>query len=94
MTVGDLLPRISSAELTEWMAFERIEGPIGPARGDVQAALVAMTVANVNRGKRKPFKLNDFLPDWDRGGRSQTTEQMIAAVKQANTTMGGNVTRR
>ncbi|MGW2545167.1 phage tail assembly protein T, partial [Kitasatospora sp. NPDC001574] len=29
------LDRISSAELTDWIAYERITGPIGPERGDV-----------------------------------------------------------
>lgn len=94
MTVAELLSRMSSAELTEWMAFEKVEGPIGPARGDVQAAVVAMTVANVNRGKRRPFKLSDFVPTWDRDSRAQSTDQMIAAVKQMNRAMGGTVTRR
>lgn len=40
MTVDDLLTRMSSRELTEWQAYERHAGPIGPAWfGEVIAAI-------------------------------------------------------
>lgn len=29
MTVNELLTRVSSYELTQWMAFERVNGPLG-----------------------------------------------------------------
>lgn len=34
MTVDELLRKISSRELTEWAAFERINGPLGSQYGD------------------------------------------------------------
>lgn len=48
-------------ELHEWTVYDRLE-PIGGRRGDFQAALIATTIANVNRGKnRAPYNLRDFL---------------------------------
>jgi len=61
MTVGELLSRISSRELTEWMAFYRLE-PWGAEVDDQRAALVAATVANTWRAKGPPAKVEDFMP--------------------------------
>ena len=62
-TRAELLATLTSSELSAWMAFSRIE-PIGYARGDLQAAIIASTVANVNR--KKPLGLKDFMPDFDK----------------------------
>jgi len=75
MTVTDLLRRMDSAELTEWMAFYSVE-PFGDARGDIQAAIVAATMANCWRGKDKtPYKLSEFLPKFD-PPKQQTADDM------------------
>lgn len=87
MPVGELLTRISAAELTEWVAFERIEGPIGSRRGDLQAAIVAATVANANRGKgSKPASPSDFMPDWgrQRGTSMARWAQAVNAAHEQN----------
>ena len=58
---------MSSAEFVEWIAFERLEGPLGPARDDWRYALIAAMVANANRDPKKkhqPYKPQDFIPDW------------------------------
>lgn len=68
MTVGELLAGITSAELTEWMAFAELE-PFGEERDDLRAAIVASTVAEVNRNPKKrkqPFTPQDFLPKFSR----------------------------
>jgi hypothetical protein len=53
---------MSSAELTEWIAFNQLS-PVGDDRGDLQAAIVSQVVANVNRAKgRKPYTSKDFMP--------------------------------
>ncbi|WUI00202.1 DUF4035 domain-containing protein [Spirillospora sp. NBC_00431] len=89
MTVGEMLARMTSTEVTEWMAYERIAGPLGPARADVQAAIVAATVANANRGKKgRRFHLRDFIPKWDRRAR-QSWQQQLAVVEQLNAAFGG-----
>jgi len=56
------LSHISSKEISEWMAYNRIE-PFGEERADIRSAIIACTLANVYRGKDKPpFKIDDFIP--------------------------------
>jgi hypothetical protein len=75
MTVAELLGRISSDELTEWQAYERAHGPLGPVRGDWQAALIASTIVAVNKGKRgRRPKLQDFLLAWKDGSAADPIE--------------------
>jgi hypothetical protein len=89
MTVADLDDRLSSAELTEWMAFERMTGPLGRKRGDIQAATVAAAIANSSRGKGgKRFKVTDFLIPYGMEER-KTPQQMLEAIKGLNRSMGG-----
>lgn len=52
MTVGDLLSRVSSSELTEWMAYLSIKNE-APAEGDKNSAKDAMTAVFAHRIKRK-----------------------------------------
>lgn len=61
MTVEELGERMSSRELTEWLAFDRIS-PIGDERDDLRAGIVASTVANCHRSRREPFTPQDFMP--------------------------------
>jgi len=89
MTVADLDYRLDSAELTEWMAFEKITGPLGRRRNDIQAATIAATIANSNRGKKgKKFKMTDFLIPYGEQER-KSPMQMLAAIKSINRSMGG-----
>lgn len=88
MTVADLDSRLGSAELTEWMAFEKITGPLGRRRHDIQAAIIAATVANANRGKGKKFEVRDFLPPY--GIERQGPLDMLAAIRGINRSMGGD----
>jgi hypothetical protein len=68
--VEELLGEISSRELTEWFAFDQVE-PIGGRRGDLQAGVVAATVANVNRAKgSREYRITDFVPEY--GKREET----------------------
>lgn len=55
-----------SAEFAEWMAFERLEGPLGPEREDWRVALIASTIANANRDpkKHRAYTPTDFIPEW------------------------------
>jgi hypothetical protein len=88
MTVADLDSRLDSSELTEWMVFEKITGPLGRRRNDIQAATIAATIANANRGKKgRKFSMTDFLIPY--GEQRKTPEQMLAAIKGLNKAMGG-----
>lgn len=67
MTVRELLARIDSRELTEWMAYYEVE-PWGSEIDDHRFGTVASTIANVNRDPKKrsqPYKPNDFFPRRD-----------------------------
>lgn len=78
-TVRELLGEMDSRELTEWMAFDRVE-PIGGRRSDFQAAIIASTVANSNRGKGRALKPDDFVPEY--GAPETTTNSLEAWVSQ------------
>lgn len=63
MTVSELLERISSAELTDWMAFYQLE-PWGGFQDEYRAALIASMVANTARDekrRREPFRATEFM---------------------------------
>lgn len=80
----ELLARVDSRELTEWMAYAELE-PFGERRADVRAAEIAWVMANLWRGKnQKPYELEDFLlaAGPERGGEL-TPEESLAAVKAA-----------
>ena len=47
-------------------------------------ALLATVFANIHRGKRKAFKIDDFMPR-----KKQTTEQMLKQVEMLNQLFGG-----
>lgn len=86
----ELLARTSSAELTEWMAYERVTGPLGPERLDLLLAVQTSVIVNVNRGKGKKARPEDFVPKWDRG--PMDWQQMLAAVTSYNRRIGGTDT--
>jgi hypothetical protein len=83
-----LLARVTATELAEWAAYERVAGPLGAPRADLQAGIIAATVANANRGKGRAAIPADFIPEWDRKP-AQTWQEQLAAVKALNRAMGG-----
>ncbi len=57
-----MLQRMSSRELAEWRAYDRLE-PIGEPRADFRMAVLTSLIANVNRDPEKakePFEPSDF----------------------------------
>jgi len=89
MPVRELLARTTSRELTEWMAYERVTGPLDTRlRGDIAAGIIAATVSNANGGKKK-LKPADFLPTWFK--RKRTPEEIWQDVLQANAALGGDI---
>lgn len=61
-----LLREMDSAELTEWQAFERLDGPLGPWRDDYRSGVIASTIANQYvTDKNKALTPQDFIPKWD-----------------------------
>ena len=56
---------MSAREFLYWQIFATLE-PIGAERGDVQAAIIAQTIANRHRSPEheNPYKLSDFMLDY------------------------------
>jgi len=85
MTVRELLARIDSSELSEWIKYFELE-PFGPVRSDLSAGIVAATIANVNKGKSgKAFQPVDFMPFLGQGEQSE--DDMMAILQSM---AGGN----
>ena len=80
MTVAELLARISSKELTSWMAYYSVE-PFGSDTQYLGHAITASTVANVNRQKgKKPYDAEDFMPKFNKK-KKQSIEEMAGFAR-------------
>jgi hypothetical protein len=87
--VPELLASTTSEELTEWMAYERLTGTIGPERGDLLHGILTATVANTARGKgQRAARAEDFIPKWA-GKARQSWQDMLTAVRALNRQLGG-----
>lgn len=63
MTVAELGDRMSSRELSEWMAYYEIE-PFGEERADIRQALTTSAVHNLHQAQTKNpqwTKFEDFM---------------------------------
>ena len=79
--VDKMLFEISSHLFSEWLAFYRLE-PTGDERADLQAGIIASTIANANRGKNtKPFKPTDFMPRFEPEDEEEQAAKMIAKMQ-------------
>ncbi|MEO6147177.1 MAG: DUF4035 domain-containing protein [Sulfuriferula sp.] len=68
---------MSAAELSELRHFHDLE-PLGGARGDVQAGIIASIIANVNRGKNTdPFTVLDFMPFAERPAKAEPEPTLL-----------------
>jgi hypothetical protein len=60
MTLKDLREGMSAEELFLWMAYNQ-ESPLGDARGDIQASIIAASVFQAQGAKVSAV---DLLPKW------------------------------
>lgn len=89
MTVAELSGRMSSVELTEWMAFYMLE-PWGTEMELMGHAITASTIYNMNRGKRKKaLGYKDFMPEFGKVKKEQTVDDMIQFAEMMTVAMGG-----
>lgn len=73
---------MSHKEFQEWQVYYTLE-PWGTEPEDRRAALVASTIANVNRPRRsKAFRVDDFMPRYGRKPKRQTWQEQLAIAKQ------------
>ncbi|MGH3598935.1 MAG: phage tail assembly protein T [Pseudonocardiaceae bacterium] len=90
MPRGELLRRMSSAELTDWMAYEQVAGPLGGERQDLLNAMLTAVVARTAGNKLPP---EDFMPRWN-APQAQSWQQQKATVMALNRFLGGTMNRR
>ncbi|KAB8167062.1 hypothetical protein FH609_011715 [Streptomyces sp. 3MP-14] len=89
-----MLATTTSAELTEWMAYERVTGPLGPERGDALHGIQTAALVNAQKGKRgKRARPQDFIPTWDSGGGEQTPDEQLMQAVSITAAFGGTDTR-
>lgn len=80
MSVARCQREVSSAEFAEWIAYYTVE-PFGEQRADLRSAIIATVIANVNRGKgQRPFKTDDFMPDFGKPDKRKQSDEQIAAT--------------
>lgn len=81
MPVRELLARVGSDELTEWMAFYQLE-PFGEVRADLRSGVVAATFANAHRTKdSRAFTPEDFMPFIERSAPQSNARLNVARFK-------------
>ena len=79
---------MSSAELTEWIAFYNLE-PFGGDTKYIGDAITASTIANVNRKKgSKAMKPDDFIPKFE-AKKEQGLDEMLQVAKMMTAALGG-----
>lgn len=63
MPINRMLASMTSAELAEYMALERVDGPIGEARADLRAGILASAMVNHSAHPPKsPVTPLTFMP--------------------------------
>ena len=83
-----MLADMDSDELTDWIAYEQITGPLGPTRYDVLHGIHTAVTANTTAAKGRKARPRDFIPEWDHS-RKADWQQMLATVRTVNAQMGG-----
>lgn len=86
MTRAEMLGRMSSAELSEWVAYDRVEPLPDP---HWSAALIASTVYNANAARGRGAKLRDFLPRASRRPAGRSVAETAAAFRAWAARAGG-----
>jgi len=83
VTVREMLGRIDSRELSEWVAYASIE-PFGEKRQDLRFAKLAGTIVEVVKAavgaKGEPSKIEDFMLKFD-PPKQQSVDNMKARLR-------------
>jgi hypothetical protein len=78
-TVNELEQTLGSGELTEWIAFYRIE-PFGSHRDNYHAAIIAATVANYSGKLKTPKQVHEFMIEHPDQKRERETKHTLAMM--------------
>ena len=78
-----MLAEMTSAQLSEWMAYAQLE-PWGEERADLRAGIIASTQANTMKGaKGKSFKPQDFMPQYEPEDEDESAAKLMARMRAA-----------
>jgi hypothetical protein len=84
VNVDEMLAEMTSVQLSEWIAFSRLE-PFGFKAELYGNAVTSSVIANVNRKKNStPFKPEDFMP------QERTTKQSGSFIQNLKQFFGLN----
>jgi hypothetical protein len=80
------LDQLTSVQLSEWEAFDRID-PIGSWRDDFRVAFLSSLINNLViavHGKKGTAMTRpiDFMPDWDLSKINEPKKQTVEEMKQ------------
>lgn len=91
MSPDEVLDKHSSYRLSQWVAFLSLY-PQGAVRGDLQAGIIASTVANAHRGKNgRRYKPDDFMPKFGSQQKEQTEEEIQMNAQLLGQAFGGKM---
>lgn len=81
-----MLDQLTSAQLSEWEAYDRID-PVGTWRGDFQTAQILTLLTNMYNAlhtkETKKVDVMEFMPNWT-GEREEEKQQSLSeAIIQA-----------
>jgi hypothetical protein len=83
-----MLADMDSDEITDWMAYEQVTGPLGSARHDLLHGIRSSVMANTVAPRGRKTRPQDFIPEWDQN-KEPDWEQMLATVRVMNSRFGG-----
>jgi hypothetical protein len=77
LDVDALAAELSSDQLNEWMAYDRIE-PFGGDRADIHAALIQHSQYLMQAGGKGKLKVSDFMPRFGASRRRRETAKEVS----------------
>jgi hypothetical protein len=76
-----MLREMTSAEITEWRAFNEIE-PFGAQLEDLRTANLMALIANVMApSKDRTWEALDFMPDWDGSVEEARGDRLVEKMR-------------
>lgn len=89
MTRTAMMESMSSAELSEWMAYYIVE-PFGPETQYIGPAITSTVLANVNRKKgSQKYEVGQFMPKFAGAQKQQTDEELQLKANSIFFSYGG-----
>ncbi|WP_205859246.1 phage tail assembly protein T [Pleionea sediminis] len=82
--MGELNERMTSRELTLWMAFYEAQ-PRGVERDNYHAAMICTLLANIHAPKGKRFELDDFMHAPQSDKKERETAATLARLRALST---------